>query len=466
MGERCDDRYRRQKGEGMSWELDYKLKLKTPDEALRCVQSGMRVYIQPGCAEPETLVEALMRRGPFVDDVEIVHMMTMGVAPYVSPEMAGHFRHNAMFIGPNVREAINEGRADYTPIYLSEIEGLFESGAMPIDVALVELSPPDSHGFCSFGVGVDTSLTAAKCARFVVAQINDQMPRTYGDSFIHVTDLDAVVDSSRPLCPMKQPLITDLHKAIARNVAGLIDDGAVIQTGIGGIPDAVLPFLMGRKDLAVHSELVSDGVISLIEAGVITGARKNFKPRKIILGFALGTKKLFDFLDNNPIFEFRPTAYTNDPGQIARNDNMVAINSALQVDLTGQVCSDSIGNQFYSGIGGQVDFIRGASRSKGGKPIIALSSTAKNGTISRIVPMLSPGAGVVTSRGLIRYVVTEHGVAYLHGKTVRERAQALINIAHPKFREELYQYCEKTKWLQRPLVAAGSDFQIQPLSGS
>jgi 4-hydroxybutyrate CoA-transferase len=449
----------------MSWEVDYKNKLRMPDEALRCVQSGMRVYIQPGCAEPETLVEALMRRGPFVEDVEVVHMMTMGAAPYVAAEMAGHFRHNAMFIGANVREAINEGRADYTPIYLSEIEGLFESGAMPIHVALLTLSPPDSHGFCSFGVGVDTSLTAAKCARYVVAQINDQMPRTFGDSFIHVTELDAIVNSSRPLCAMKPPEITDMHRAIARNVATLIEDGAVLQTGIGGIPDAVLPFLMDRRDLAIHSELVSDGVIPLIEMGVVTGARKSFKPRKIILGFALGTKKLFDFVDNNPIFEFHPTAYTNDPGLIARNDKMVAINSALQVDLTGQVCSDSIGNQFYSGIGGQVDFIRGASRSKGGKPIIAISSTAKNGGISRIVPMLSPGAGVVTSRGLIRYVVTEHGVAYLHGKTIRERAQALIDIAHPKFREELYQYCEKTKWLQRHMVAAGSDFQIQPLAG-
>jgi 4-hydroxybutyrate CoA-transferase len=436
----------------MSWELDYKKKLRTADEALRCVQSGMRVYIQPGCAEPEALVEALMRRGPFVEDVEIVHMMTMGAAPYVAPEMVGHFRHNAMFIGGNVREAINDGRADYTPIYLSEIEGLFESGAMPIDVALLELSPPDPHGFCSFGIGVDTSLTAAKCARYVVAQINDQMPRTYGDSFIHVTELDAIVDDSRPLCAITLPQITDMHRAIARNVAGLIEDGSVLQTGIGGIPDAVLPFLLDRKDLGVHSELVSDGVISLIEAGVLTGARKNFKPRKIILGFALGTKKLFDFVDNNPIFEFHPTAYTNDPALIARNDNMVSINSALQVDLTGQVCSDSIGSQFYSGIGGQVDFLRGASRSKRGKPIIAISSTAKSGMISRIVPTLSPGAGVVTSRGLIRYVVTEYGVAYLHGKTIRERAQSLIDIAHPKFREELYQFCEQTKWLQRPLA--------------
>jgi acyl-CoA hydrolase len=352
-----------------------------------------------------------------------------------------------------VRAAINDGRADYTPIYLSEIEGLFESGEMPIDVALIEVSPPDSHGFCSFGVGVDTTLTAAKCARYVVAQVNDNMPRTYGDSFIHVNDIDALVESSRPLCALAKVVVSDLQIAIARHVSTLIEDGAVLQTGIGGIPDAVLPMLMDRKDLAVHSELVSDGVIPLIEAGVLTGARKNFKPRKIILGFALGSKRLFEFVDNNPIFEFHPTAYTNDPALIARNDKMVAINSALQIDLTGQVCSDSIGNQFYSGIGGQVDFLRGASRSKGGKPIIAISSTAKQGTISRIVPTLDPGAGVVTSRGLVRYVVTEYGIAYLHGKSIRERAQALIEIAHPDFRSALYEYCEKTKWLQNPQAA-------------
>jgi acyl-CoA hydrolase len=437
----------------MSWEIEYKKKLRTPDEALRCVQSGMRVYIQPGCAEPETLVEALMRRGPEVYDVEIVHMMTFGAAPYVAPEMAGHFRHNAVFIGANVRDAINEGRADYTPIYLSEIEELFENGAMPLDVALIEVSPPDAHGFCSFGIGVDTTLTAAKSAHHVVAQVNDQMPRTYGDSFIHVSKIDAVVESSRPLCAVKIAETSDLNIAIARQVASLIENGAVLQTGIGGIPDAVLPLLMDRRDLGVHSELVAEGVIPLIEAGVINGARKNFKPRKIIVGFALGTKKLFDFVDNNPIFEFHPTSWVNDPVFIARNDHMVAINSALQIDLTGQVCSDSIGNQFYSGIGGQVDFLKGASRSRGGKPIIAISSTAKSGAISRIVPMLSPGAGVVTSRGLIRYVVTEFGVAYLHGKSIRERAKALIEIAHPKFREELYEYCEKTKWLQRPQAA-------------
>ncbi|PYV58559.1 MAG: 4-hydroxybutyrate CoA-transferase [Acidobacteria bacterium] len=433
----------------MPWASDYKRKVTTADQALRCVQSGMRVYIHPGCAEPEALVEALMRRALYLHGVEIVHIMTMGCAPYVSAEMDGHFRHNAMFIGANVRAAVNEGRADYTPVHLSEIEQLFESGAMPIDVALIEVSPPDPHGFCGFGVGVDTTLTAARCARHVVAQVNDFMPRTYGDSFIHVSDIDAVVESSRPLCELKKPVVTDMHVAIARNVAGLIEDEAVLQTGIGGIPDAVLPFLSDRRDLGIHSELVSDGVIDLIEQGVITGARKNFKPRKIIVGFALGTRRLFEFVDNNPSFEFHPTAYTNDPVFIARNDNMVAINSALQVDLTGQVCSDSIGTQFYSGIGGQVDFLRGASRSRNGKAIIALPATAKNGSLSRIVPILTPGAGVVTSRGLVRYVVTEHGVAYLHGKTMRERAQALIQIADPKFRRGLQDYCESCN-LKRP----------------
>jgi acyl-CoA hydrolase len=363
--------------------------------------------------------------------------------------MAGHFRHNAFFIGGNVRDAVNDGRADYTPIHLSEVEDLFETRAMPLDIALIQVSPPDAHGFCSFGVSVDTTLTASKCAKCVIAQVNDQMPRTYGDSFIHVNQITTCVESSRALCELPKPPITEMHVGIARNVAGLIEDHSVLQTGIGGIPDAVLPFLADRKDLGIHSELVSDSVIPLIEAGVVTGAKKSFKPRKIILGFVLGTRKLFEFVGENPAFEFHPTAYTNDPALIARNDNMIAINSALQIDLTGQVCSDSIGTMFYSGIGGQVDFLRGAARSKGGKPIIALQSTAKGGELSRIVPNLNPGAGVVTSRGLVRYVVTEYGVAYLHGKSIRDRAKSLIQIAHPSFRDHLYEYCERTKWLQR-----------------
>ncbi|MBI3447940.1 MAG: acetyl-CoA hydrolase/transferase family protein [Acidobacteria bacterium] len=437
----------------MSWTDDYTRKVTTADEALRCVQSGMRVYIHPGCAEPEALVDALMKRDPAVHDVEIVHLLTLGRAPYIQPEMRGHFRHNAMFIGGNVREAVNDGRADYTPIFLSEIESLFESGEMPLDVALVQVSPPDDHGFCSFGVGVDTTLTAARMAKLVVAQVNERMPRTLGDSYIHVSDIDAFVEATQPLCELPKTEIQDLHLAIARNVATLIPDGATLQLGIGGIPDAVLLHLKDRQDLGIHTEMLSDNVIPLIESGVVNGRLKTLHPRKIILGFVLGSRKLFDFVDRNPMFEFHPAAYTNSPALIARNDRMVAVNSALQIDLTGQIAADSLGTYLYSGIGGQVDFIRGSSFAKGGKPIIAIPSTAKNDGVSRITPMLSPGAGVVTSRGSVHYVVTEHGVAYLHGRSIRQRAEALIQIAHPKFREELFDYCERTRWLSRPAPA-------------
>jgi acyl-CoA hydrolase len=434
----------------MSWQDDYKKKVKGPADALACVRPEMRVYIHPGCAEPETLVEALIARAPDLHDVEIVHLMTMGTADYIAPEMEGHFRHNAMFIGGNVREAVNDGRADYTPVFLSEIEGLFKSGKMPLDVALIQVSPPDSHGFCSFGVGVDTTLTAARRARHVVAQVNQQMPRTYGDSFIHVSDIDTVVEVDRPLCELPRVKSTELHRAIARNVASLIEDGSTLQLGIGGIPDAVLQFLTDRRDLGIHTEMLSDSVIPLIESGVINNRLKTVYPRKVALCFLLGRKVLFDFVHENPIFEFLPTSVTNDPFLIARNHRMVAVNSALQIDLTGQVCSDSLGQYFYSGIGGQVDFLRGAARSEGGKPIVALPSTARGDTLSRIVPTLTGGAGVVTTRGAVHYVVTERGVAYLHGKSIRQRAEALIKIAHPRFREELFDYCERTRWLQRP----------------
>lgn len=434
----------------MTWHDDYQGKLTTAGEALRAVTSGMRIYIHPGCAEPEVLVEALIARAPHVKNVEIVHLLTMGHAGYVDPEMAGHFRHNAMFIGANVREAVNDGRADYTPIYLSEIENLFESGQMPIDVALIQVSRPDDHGYCSFGVGIDTTVTAARAARVVIAQVNSWMPRTYGDSFIHVSEIDALVEASQPLCELPREEITDLHRAIARNVATLIGDGDTLQLGIGGIPDAVLLELGDRKDLGVHTEMLSHNAIPLIESGVINGSRKTLHPRKIILSFVLGTRELFEYVNENPAFEFHPCAYTNNPFVISRNDNMVAVNSTLQVDITGQVCSDSIGQYLYSGFGGQVDFIRGARHSKGGKPIIAMPATAKNGSVTRIVPVLTPGSGVVASRGSIHYVVTEFGIAYLHGKSIRERAEALIQVAHPNFRDELYEYCRKTRWLQRP----------------
>ena len=436
----------------MNWREEYRRKTVTATEAMLYIQSNMRVYIHPGCAEPEALVEALMARGPFVKNVEIVHLMTAGRADYVAPQMEGHFRHNAMFMGGNVRQAVNDGRADYTPIFLSQVEDLFESGQMPIDVALVQVSPPDAHGFCSFGVGVDATLTAARCAKFVIAQVNDQMPRTFGDCFLHVSEIDAAVEVSRPLCALKPIQITEVHHAIGKHISGLIEDGSTLQLGIGGIPDAVLLALTNHRDLGIQTEMVSDSVIPLVESGVINGSRKTIHRGKIILSFVLGSKKLFEFVDNNPSFEFLPNKYTNDPWIISQNDKMVAINSALQVDITGQVCADSIGTSIYSGIGGQVDFIRGAAHSKGGKPIIAIPATAKNGAISRIVPVLDPGAGVVTSRGDVHYVVTEFGVAYLHGKTLRQRAEALIEIAHPQFREELYSYCEKTRWLQRPAL--------------
>ncbi len=433
----------------MSWIDQYRSKLVTADEAVNFVESGMRVYIHPGCAEPEALVEALMVRAPYVKGVEILHLMTMGSSPYCAPEMAESFRHNALFVGGNVRQAVNEGRADYTPIFLSEVEALFETGEMPIDVAFIQVSPPDPHGYCSFGVGVDCTLTAAKHARHVIAQVNAQMPRTYGDSFIHVNEIDAIVELSRPLCGMKEQKGNGIFDQIGARVATLIEDGSVLQCGIGAIPDSILPNLMNRKDLGVHTEMISDNVIPLIEAGVINGRRKNFKPRKVILGFVLGTRKLFDFIDENPVFEFHPSAYTNDPYRIALNERMVAVNSAIEVDLTGQVCAESIGPGFYSGFGGQLDFIRGAARAKYGKPIIALPSTAKTGTISRIVPRLANGAGVLTGRADVHYVVTEYGIAYLHGRTIRQRAEALIEIAHPDFRNSLYEYCEHQRWFQR-----------------
>ena len=438
----------------MSWIDQYRSKLVTAREAVNCVESGMRVYVHPGCAEPEALVEALMVRAPYVKNVELIHLLTYGTSPYCAPEMAEHFRHNALFVGGNVREAVNDGRADYTPIFLGEVEALFESGEMPIDVAFIQVSPPDSHGYCSFGVGVECTLTAAKYANRVVAQVNVQMPRTYGDSFIHVSEIDAIVELSRPLCEMKKHPTNEVFQQIGARVASLIEDGAVLQCGIGAIPDAVLPALMDRRDLGVHTELISDNVIPLIDAGVINGQRKNMKPRKIILGFVLGTRTLFDYIDENPIFEFHPAAYTNDPFRIAANDRMVAINSAIEVDLTGQVCAESIGAQFYSGFGGQLDFIRGAARSKYGKPIIALPSTAKGDSVSRIVPRLAHGAGVLTGRADVHYVVTEYGVAYLHGRNIRQRAEALIQIAHPKFHNELLEYCEQQRWFQRNVFEA------------
>ncbi len=435
----------------------YRQKVTSAERAVELVRSGDRVYIHAGCAEPETLVKALMGRAPELKDVEIVHMMTLGRADYIDPEYRGSFRHNAMFIGSNVRQAIAEGHADYTPIFLGEIENLFLSGEMPIDVAFVQVSPPDHQGYMSLGVSVDCTLTAARCARCVIAEVNPQMPRTHGDSFLHVSRIAAFVESTHPILELPPVPYSDLQRRIAENVASLIPNGATLQLGIGGIPDAVLSCLGQHRDLGIHSEMVSDGIIPLIENGVINGEKKTLLKGKVVAGFVLGTEKLFRFIDDNPFFDFRTIQFVNDPYTIARNDRMVAINSALQVDLTGQVSSDSIGTRPYSGFGGQVDFLRGAARSKGGKPIIAISSTAKQGTLSRIKPVLDPGAGVVTSRGDVHYVVTEYGVAYLHGKTLRQRAEALIAIAHPKFRDELWEFGVGAHYLegQTEMVARG-----------
>jgi 4-hydroxybutyrate CoA-transferase len=430
---------------------DFRARVTTPEKAVSVIQSGQRVYIHQGCAEPEVLVRALTGRGPELSGVEVIHLATFGNADYTNPEYEGHFRHTAFFIGGNVRRAVQEGRADYIPIFLSEIEELFRCGAIGLDVALLQCTPPDQYGYMSLGPSIDCSLTAAHCAQHLIVQINDQMPRTMGDAFLHVNRVDQFVEASHPLPEYPRPEITPLHMAIARNVAPLIPDGATLQMGIGGIPDATLACLGDRQDLGIHTEMFSDGVVELIQAGVINNERKTIHPNKVISGFALGSKSLFEFIHNNPIFEFHPTHYTNDPFVIAQNERMVAINSAIEVDLTGQVCSDSMGSTMYSGIGGQVDFLRGAARSKGGVPIIALPSTAKSGAVSRIAPVLNRGAGVVTSRGDVHYVVTEYGVAYLHGKSLRQRAEALIQIAHPDFRGELLDCARKSR-----LTAAGA----------
>ena len=424
------------------------------EQALDLVRSGDRVWVHTGCATPEPLLEALVRRTDGLRDVEIVHMVACGNAAYARPENTGRFRLNSLFLSGCVRDAVAAGRADYTPISLSDIENFLESGELPLDVALVQTSPPDAHGFLSLGVSVDCTLTACRLARRVIAEVNERMPRTMGDTFLHVSQVSAMVETSRPLHELKPEPANAVQRRVAANAASLIPDGATLQVGIGGIPNAVLECLRDHRDLGIHSEMVSDGAVALIESGAVTGARKTLHRGKVVAGFVLGSEPLFDFVRDNPVFEFHPTRYVNDPYVIAQNGRMIALNSALQVDLTGQVCADSMGTRPYSGFGGQLDFMRGAGRSRGGKPIIALPSTAKRGTVSRIVPVLESGAGVVTTRSDVHYVVTEHGVAYLRGKTLRQRAAALIAIADPKFRDGLQDFAEKTYHVAaRELVA-------------
>ena len=414
-------------------------KLTSAEKAVELVHSGDRVWVQQGSGAPATLLEALAARAGDLENVEICHMLTLGPLAHLRPEVAGHLRHNALFIGENARPAVASGRADYTPASLGDIERLFED-ELRIDVAFVQTSPPDEHGFLSLGTGPDCTLTAARRARCVIVEMNERMPRALGDTFLHASVADAVVPVSRQLWELDQPEPDPVDIRVAEHVAALVPDGATLQVGIGAIPNEVLSRLGDRKDLGIHSELCGDGVVPLIEAGVITGARKTLHRGKVVTGIVLGSRVILDYVDNNPMFEFHPTSYVNDPFVIAQNDGMVAINSAIQVDLTGQVCADFIGLVPFSGVGGQLDFVRGAARSRGGRSIIALPSTAMRGGVSRIVATLDPGSGVVTTRADVHTVVTEYGVAHLRGHTLRQRAEALISIAHPSFRDELWEF--------------------------
>lgn len=426
----------------------YSNKILTADEAVKSIKSGDNVVVQPGCAIPHELVRALVRRKDNLTNVTLYHILVVGPLEYVQPGMEKHFKHKAFFIGGNTRKAVNEGRAEFIPIFLSEVPLLFKNNIIQTDVALLQVSPPDEHGFCSYGVDVGTIKAAAERAKIIIAQVNQNMPRTLGDSFIHINKIHHIVEYDEDLQELPQidpdttPQMLDVYDRIGKYIADMVEDGSTLQMGIGAIPDSVMRYLTNKKDLGIHTEMFSDGIIELVERGIINGEKKSLHPGKIIAGFVLGTRKVYDFIDNNPVIEFHPQEYVNDPFIIAKNNKMVAINSAIEVDITGQICADSIGTKFYSGIGGQVDFIRGAARSDGGKPIIALPSTTKDEKISRIVPMLKQGAGVVTSRGDVHYVVTEYGVAHLFGKTIQERVISLINIAHPKFRDELTEYAK------------------------
>jgi 4-hydroxybutyrate CoA-transferase len=434
----------------MSWMEAYESRVTTAERAIaEAVESGDRIFLTGNCSVPQKLMEALVDRAPELEDIEICHALTLGSGDYVAPEMEGHIRANSLFIGPNVRAAVQEGRADFTPVLLSEFTLLFKERVLPLDVAFVHLSPPDEHGFCSYGIETGLTKSPAEASDIIIAEINENMPRCLGDSFIHVSRLDYIVPVDYPLLelPMSEGGLSEVHTKIGQYIAELIPNGATMQMGIGAIPDAVLKFLQDKRDLGVHTELFSDSVIDLVESGVLTNARKTLHPGKITAGFMIGTHRLYEWAHDNPLIELHRTEYVNDPFVIAQNDRQVAINSAIEIDLTGQICADSIGSKLYSGVGGQLDFVYGASRSDGGVPIIALPATVRGKGISRIVPMLKRGAGVVTTRYHVHYVVTEYGVADLYGKTIRERAKALINIAAPEFRDELTRAAKELNYI-------------------
>jgi acyl-CoA hydrolase len=412
------------------------MKITSAEQALEILQSGNRVFIQSVAAAPQALIRGMMAQVPRVKNVEIVQLHTEGPAPYAAPGMEPHFRVNAFFVGQNVRRAVQEGRADYLPVFLSEVPSLFRKNILPVDIALIQVSPPDKQGFCSLGVSVDIAMAALEKARIIIAQINSAMPRTHGDGFIHINRIDYAVEENTPLPEHKSGQLSDIQMRIGQNVASLVEDGATLQMGIGAIPDATLAALVNHKDLGIHTEMFSDGIMDLVQKGVINGSRKRVHPGKIVSGFVMGTSQLYQFIDDNPSIALLDIAYVNDTAVIRRNPKVTAINSAIEVDLSGQICADSIGQSVFSGVGGQMDFIRGASLSEGGKPIIALPSTTSKGE-SRIVGMLKPGAGVVTTRAHVHYIVTEWGIAELYGRNLRQRAQALINVAHPDHQESL-----------------------------
>ena len=429
------------------WKEKYKNKIGTASSAMKLIKSGDSIFIGTGCAQPQHLVNALVEHSANIYDAHIIHLLTMGPAPYADEKFREKFKMNSFFVADNIRHALEKGIGDYTPIFLSEIPQEFESGRIPVDAALITVTPPDANGLCSLGVSVDIVKSAVANAGYIIAQVNSLMPRTFGDSFIHINDIDMLVPSDEKLIELPIPEPDETLRRIGENIARLVEDGSTIECGIGRIPQALAEFLVHKKDLGVHTEMFSDWIIDLIECGAITCAKKSLNRGKIVASFCMGSNRLYDYINNNTFFEFYPTEYVNDPYIIGQHEKMVAINVGLEVDFTGQVCADSLGYQFYSGIGGQVDFIRGAARSRGGKPIIAMPSTAKGGQVSRIVPHLTEGAGVVTTRGDVHYVVTEHGVAYLHGKSIRQRVMDLINIAHPKFRRELIQAAKAQKYV-------------------
>ncbi|HNE24240.1 MAG: 4-hydroxybutyrate CoA-transferase [Leptospirales bacterium] len=418
------------------------MKFVKAEEAVSVIQSGNRIFVHGVAATPHRLIDGMMARASELRDVELVHIHTEGGAPYAKPEFASSFKTNVFFVGGNIREAVQNHRADYVPVFLSEIPALFRKKILPIDVAMIHVSPPDNHGYCSLGVSVDIARAAVQCAGKIIAQVNPAMPRTHGESMVHVSQIHALIDANDALPEVAPTEPDEIELAIGKHVAGLVEDGATLQMGIGAIPNAVLSCLTGHKKLGIHTEMFSDGVIPLVEKGVITGEMKVKHPGKIVSGFVMGTRKLYDFIDDNPFVSMLDIAYVNDTAVIRRNPKVTAINSAIEVDLTGQICADSIGHRQFSGVGGQMDFVRGASLSEGGKPIIALPSQTSKGE-SRLVSCLKPGAGVVTTRAHVHYVITEFGVADLYGKNLRQRARALIGIAHPSHRDRLTEEARK-----------------------